>query len=153
MSFKEQLLNDLKEAMKTKDTIRKDTIQIVRAGILQIEKDKKIELDDTGIVEVIAKEVKRRYDVLPDYERSGRLDLIDGLKKEIQILNHYLPEQLTEDEVKTMVQETIAELDAKSMKDMGKVMSALKDKLAGRADGTFVSACVKQMLGSISPKQ
>ena len=81
MSLKEQLLADLKEAMKQKDNILKDTVQMVRAGILQIEKDKKIELDDDGVIEVVAKELKKCNDVLPDYEKICRQDLIDEIKK------------------------------------------------------------------------
>lgn len=94
MSLKEQLFADLKEAMKQKDNVLKDTIQMVRAGVLQIEKDQKIELEDDGIIEVIVKEIKKYYDVLPDFEKSGRQDLIDELNKKITILKSYLPEQL-----------------------------------------------------------
>ena len=85
MSLKEQLLQDMKEAMKEKDTIRKNTVQLVRSGILQIEKDKQIELDDEGILDVIAKELKKRRDSIPDFEKSGRTDLLEGLNKEIEV--------------------------------------------------------------------
>jgi len=146
MSLKEQLLADLKEAMKKKDTILKDTVQMVRAGILQIEKDKKIELDDDGVIEVVAKELKKCNDVLPDYEKSGRQDLIDELNKKVGILKSYLPAQLTIDEVKVIVTGAVAEAGASSMKDMGKVMSLVTPKVKGRADGKAVSDIVKQIL-------
>ena len=128
MSLKETLLQDLKVAMKEKDTIRKNTIQLVRAGVLQIEKDNHVELDDEGVLDVVAKELKKRRDSLPEFEKSGRTDLIDNLNKEIEVLLGYLPEQLTEDEIKKIVEETIAETGASSMKDMGKVMGTVSSR-------------------------
>ena len=91
MSLKETLLQDLKVAMKEKDTIRKNTIQLVRAGVLQIEKDNHVELDDEGVLDVVAKELKKRRDSLPEFEKSGRTDLIDNLNKQIEVLLGYLP--------------------------------------------------------------
>ena len=146
MSLKETLLQDLKVAMKEKDTIRKNTIQLVRAGVLQIEKDNHVELDDEGVLDVVAKELKKRRDSLPEFEKSGRTDLIDNLNKEIEVLLGYLPEQLTEDEIKKIVEETIAETGASSMKDMGKVMGAVSPKVKGRADNRGVSGYVKELL-------
>ena len=146
MSLKETLLQDLKVAMKEKNTIRKNTIQLVRAGVLQIEKDNHIELDDEGVLDVVAKELKKRRDSLPEFEKSGRTDLIDNLNKEIEVLLGYLPEQLTEDEIKKIVEETIAETGASSMKDMGKVMGAVSPKVKGRADNRVVSGYVKELL-------
>ncbi len=146
MSLKEQLLQDMKEAMKEKDTIRKNTVQLVRSGVLQIEKDKQIELDDEGILDVIAKELKKRRDSIPDFEKSGRTDLLEGLNKEIEVLLGYLPKQLTEDEIKSIVEEAVAESGASTMKDMGKVMALVTPKVKGRADNKIVSGFVKQML-------
>ena len=146
MSLKEQLLADLKEAMKQKDNILKDTVQMVRAGVLQIEKDKKIELDDDGVIEVVAKELKKCNDVLPDYEKSGRQDLIDELNKKVEILKSYLPAQLTINEIEAIVADAVSEVGASTMKDMGKVMSLIQPKVKGRADGKAVSDVVKQML-------
>lgn len=146
MTLKEQLLEDMKTAMKEKDLIRKETIQMVRSGILQVEKDKKVTLDDEGVIEVIAKEVKRRKDVLPDYEKSGRADLIDGIKTEIEVLLHYLPSQLTEEELEPIVEQTIKETGAASMRDMGKIMSAIMPKIKGRADGRTVNEMIKKIL-------
>lgn len=146
MSLKETLLQDLKVAMKEKDTVRKNTIQLVRAGVLQIEKDNHVELDDEGVLDVVAKELKKRRDSLPEFEKSGRTDLIDNLNKEIEVLLGYLPEQLTEDEIKKIVEETIAKTGASSMKDMGKVMGAVSPKVKGRADNRVVSGYVKELL-------
>lgn len=146
MSLKENLLQDMKEAMKNKETIRKNTIQLVRGGVLQIEKDKQVELDDEGVLEVISKELKKRRDSLPDFERSGRMDLVDDLNKEIEILLAYLPEQLSESEIKNIVEEAINEVGATTMKDMGKVMGAVTPKVKGRADNKIVSSFVKELL-------
>ena len=139
MSLKETLLQDLKAAMKDKDIIRKNTIQLVRSGVLQIEKDNQVELDDDGVLDVVAKELKKRRDSLPEYEKSGRTDLIENLNREIEVLLGYLPKQLTEDEIHKIVEETIAETGATTMKDMGKVMGAVSPKVKGRADNRVVS--------------
>lgn len=146
MSLKKKLLEDFKIAMKEKDTVRKDTVQMLRSAVLQIEKDKKITLDDDGIIEIIAKQLKQRNDVLPVYEESGRQDLTEQLKKEIEILLQYLPEQLTEDELETIIKETIQDTGAKSMKDIGKVMQAVMPKVRGRADGKLVNGIVRKFL-------
>mgnify|MGYP005860174029 CR=1 FL=1 len=146
MSLKDKLMLDLKEAMKDKDTIRKNTVQLVRSGVLQIEKDKKIELDDEGVLDVISKELKKRRDSMPDYVKSGRQDLIDNLNKEIEVLLTYLPKQLTEDEIRAIVEEAVKETGATTMKDMGKVMGAVSPKVKGRADNRVVSGYVKELL-------
>ena len=146
MSIKEQLKQDLVEAMKAKDTIRKNTVQMARAGILQVEKDQRIELDDNGVIEVLAREVKKRKDVLPDYEKSGRTDLVADLNSEIEVLMAYLPEQMSEAEVEEIVKAAIAETGASGMKEMGKVMAAVMPKTKGRADGKLVNTLVKKLL-------
>lgn len=147
MSLKEQLFNDLKTAMKEKDTVRKEIIQIVRAGILQIEKDEKIDnLDDDSVLTVISKEIKKINDVLPDFEKAQRQDLIDEANKKIELLKAYLPEQLSEAEIQDIVSETIKNVDAKSVRDMGKVMGAVTAKTKGKADNKIVSDVVKKML-------
>ena len=132
--------------MKDKDIIRKNTIQLVRSGVLQIEKDNQVELDDGGVLDVVAKELKKRRDSLPEYEKSGRTDLIENLNREIEVLLGYLPKQLTEDEIHKIVEETIAETGATTMKDMGKVMGAVSPKVKGRADNRVVSGYVKKLL-------
>lgn len=146
MSLKDRLLEDMKVAMKDKDLIRKNTVQMARAAILQVEKDNKVTLDDEGVIEVISKEVKKRKDVLPEYEKSGRQDLIDNLNKEIEVLMGYLPEQLSEEQLDEIVKITIQEVGASSMKDMGKVMAAIMPKTKGRADGKTINALVKKYL-------
>ena len=103
--LKEKLLEDLKEYMKEKNTIRKNVVQMVRAAILQVEKDKHIEVSDDKIVEIIAKEAKKRKDSLEDFQKSGREDLIEQINKEIEILNEYLPKQLTQEELEQKIKE------------------------------------------------
>jgi uncharacterized protein YqeY len=147
MSLKEQLLEDMKTAMKEKDVIRKDTIQMARAGVLQVEKDNRITLDDDGVIEVIAKELKKRRDVLPEYEKSGRGDLIEGLKAEIDILLKYLPQQLSEQELEVIVRQAVEETGASSAKDMGKIMQVVMPKVKGKADGKMINVIVKKILG------
>jgi uncharacterized protein YqeY len=147
MSLKEQLLEDMKNAMKDKDIVAKNTIQMARAAVLQIEKDNRITLDDDGVIEVIAKEVKKRRDVLPEYEKSGRQDLIDSLKAELDVLLKYLPQQLTEEELEVIVRQAVEETGAASPRDMGKVMQAVMPNVKGRADGKMINAIVKKILG------
>ena len=146
MSLKETLMDDLKIAMKEKDVIRKNTVQMVRSAVLQFEKDNKTELSDEGVIEVIAKELKRRRDVLPEYEKSGREDLIADINREIEILLAYLPKQLSKEELEVIVAEAIAEVGATSMKDMGKIMGAVMPKTKGRADGKMINEIVKAKL-------
>ena len=146
MSLKDKLLQDMKDAMKQKDTVRKNTVQLIRSGILQIEKDKRVELDDEGVLDVISKELKKRRDSMPDYVKSGRQELIDNLNKEIEVLLGYLPEQLSEEEIKGIVAQAVQETGAATMKDMGRVMAVVTPKVKGRADNKLVSGYVKQML-------
>ena len=146
MAIKEKLLEDMKTAMKEKDSVRKDAVIMVRSAILQTEKDNKITLDDQAIIEVIAKEVKKRKDSLPEYEKSNREDLISKLKTEIDILMKYLPEQMSEQEVEETVKQAITETGASSIKDMGKVMSAVQTKVKSRADGKLINQIVKKYL-------
>lgn len=146
MSLKERLAADLKAAMKEKNVIHKNTIQMVRAGILQFEKDNKVALDDKGVIEIIAKQLKQRKDSLPDYEKSGRDDLIAELKAEMDVLMEYLPKQLTHDELEAIIKQVIADTGAQSMKDMGKVMSAVREQTTGRADGRAINEIAKGLL-------
>lgn len=144
--IKEKLLNDLKEAMKDKNLIRKNTIQMVRAAVLQVEKDKQIELTDEQVIEIIAKESKKRKDAEAEFEKSGREDLIKQNKEEMEILAEYLPKQLTEAEVESIVKEVIEETGATSIKDMGTVMKCAKEKIGAAADGKTISDAVKKLL-------
>lgn len=144
--MKKRLLEDLKEAMKEKNEIKKNTIQMARAAILQIEKDKGIELGDKEIIELIAKEVKKRKDSIADYEKGGREDLVNQIKEEISYLEIYLPKQLSIEEVTEIVKEVIKETEATSIKDMGKVMKAAKEKMGVSADGKTINEVVKSLL-------
>lgn len=143
---KEKLLEDLKEAMKDKNIIRKNTIQMVRAAILQVEKDKQITLTDEQVLEIIAKESKKRKDAESEFEKSGREDLIKQNKEEIEILAEYLPKQLSVEEIEKIVEEVITETGATTMKDMGKVMKAAKEKIGAAGDGKTISDTVKKLL-------
>ena len=144
--LKEELMQDLKDAMREKDTIKKDTVQMVRAAILQIEKDKGIEVTDEKIVEIIAKEVKGKKDALVDFEKGGRQDLIDQTNQEIEILNKYLPKQLSKEEIEEKVKEIINRLGATSIKDMGPVMKEAKAEIGAAADGKTINEVVKGLL-------
>ena len=144
--LKEKLLEDMKVSMRDKKIIRKNVIQMVRAAILQVEKDKHIELNDEQITEIIAKESKKRKDSLADYEKSGRQDLIDQINEEIAILAEYLPQPLSTEEIEKIVEEVIAETGASTMKYMGKVMKEAKAKIGPAADGKTINEIVKQKL-------
>ena len=122
---------------------------MLRAAILQVEKDSQKVLNDDEICAIVAKEVKKRKESVKEYEDAGREDIADNLKKEIEILSKYLPEQLTEDEIRKMVEDAIVESGAASPRDMGKVMSILRPKTAGKADGKLVSDIVKEKLANM----
>ena len=149
MALKEQLFNDLKQAMKDKDTTKKDIVQMVRAGVLQYEKDNKADANDEDVMAVITKEIKKLNDVLPDFTKAGRQDLIDEANAKIAILKAYRPEQMSEDAIKELIRQTVEETGAVSMKDMGKVMGAVSAKTKGRADNKLVSQLVKEILSSL----
>ena len=145
--LKEKLMEDLKSAMKDKDEVKKNTITMIRAAILQIEKDTQTQLDDNAILEIIAKEAKKRKDSLADFEKSGREDLISQINSEISIIKNYLPEELSVEELTKIITDTVAEVGATSIKDMGKVMQSVKTKTTGRADGKTINEIVKKILG------
>ncbi len=149
MGLKEDLMKALKEAMQMKDTLRKETITMLRAAILQVEKDEQKELTEAEMQAIVAKEVKKRKESIGDFEKGGRQDIVDQVNKEIEILSIYLPEQLSEQEIKDMVIATMSSVGAAGMKDMGKVMGALREKTAGKADGKLVSDIVKAELSKI----
>ena len=145
--LKEKLMEDLKESMKNKDVIRKNTVQMVRAAILQIEKDKGIEVEDDKILEIIAKEVKTKKDALKDFEKAERQDLIEQTNQEVAILQEYLPKQLSREEIKVELEKIIAEIGATSMKDMGEIMKAAKAKMGASADGKTINEVAKEIMG------
>jgi len=148
MSMKDKLMNDLKTSMKEKDAVKKATIIMLKAAIKQIEVDKRIEVEDDLILEIIQKQIKQKKAALEEFKKASRNDLVLETEKEIDILNEYLPEQLSIEELKQIVEDTIIEVEASTMKDMGKVMTALKDKTAARADGKTLSMLVRESLNN-----
>ena len=144
--LKEKLLNDLKDSMKEKDEVKKNTVQMVRAAILQIEKDKGIEVTDDQIIEIIAKESKKRKDAAVDFEKSGREDLINQNTRELEILSKYLPKQLSKEEIEDIVKKVIDKVSATTMKDMGIVMKEAKLEIGAAADGKTINEVVKSLL-------
>lgn len=144
--MKDELLQALKQAMIEKDEVKKNTIMLLRAAILQEEKDNQIKLDDNQIQIIVAKEIKKRKESIEEFKKVKRQDAVDQAQREIEILTKYLPEQLTKEEVEKIIDIAINETQAASIRDMSKVMKAIKDKVAGKADGKMVSDIVKQKL-------
>ena len=144
--LKEKLLEDLKVSMREKNEVRKNVVQMVRAAVLQVEKDKQIELGDEQIVDIMAKEAKKRRDSIADYEKGGREDLVSKIKEEISIIEEYLPKQLSKEEVAEIVKAVIAEVGAASMKDMGMVMKSAKERIGAASDGKTINEVVKELL-------
>ena len=146
MSLKEKLQEDLKSSMKNKDTVRKSVVTLIRASIKQYEVDNRVELDDEGIIDIISKQLKQRRDALDEFAKANREDLISETESEIKVLKEYLPQQLSEEELNEIVKLTISEVGATSMKDMGKIMSVIRPKVKGRADGKLINELVKANL-------
>ena len=150
MTLKERLNADFKEAMKNKQTVRKETISFVRAAIKQYEVDNREEIDDAGIASILAKQVKMRKDALADFESAGRTDLLDSYNAEIEVLMDYMPKQLTADEIMGIVRETAAEMGVEQgsgRAGMGKLRGKVMPKVKGVADGNDVKDAVQQFLG------
>ncbi len=145
-SLKEQITEDMKIAMRARDTGRLGTIRLLLAAVKQREVDERIELSDADLVGVIEKLVKQRKDSITQFAQAGRQDLVDTEEAELVVLQGYMPQQLGTAEIQAEVAAVIAELGAAGPQDMGKVMGALKSRLAGRADMTVVSAQVKAAL-------
>ncbi len=145
MSLKEKLMDDLKNSMKSKDTIKKNTITMVRAAIKQKEVDERIEVSDEAILDIISKQVKEKRMAIEDFKKGQRQDLVELTEKEIEILLQYLPKQLSEEEVEEIVIETIKEINATSMKDIGIIMKAVMPKVKGRTDGNIVNKIIKKV--------
>ena len=147
MSLKAQISEDMKNAMRAKDSARLGTIRLLQAAIKQREVDERIELDDGSVIAVIEKMLKQRRDSIAAYESANRNDLADVEKFEVSVLQTYLPQQLTEDEIKTILEKVVAETGAAGIKDMSKVMAAIKPLVAGRADMGKISGLIKTRLG------
>ena len=146
MSLKARISDDMKSAMKAGDKDRLKVVRLILAAIKQVEVDKRIELDDAAVLGVLEKMVKQRRDSVEQFEKGGRQDLADIELAEIKVLEEYLPEQLSDDELDAMIDEVISVTGAESIRDMGKVMGAIKSQAAGRADMGAVGAKVKAKL-------
>lgn len=148
MSLKNQLNEDMKAAMRAKDSVRLSTIRLVNTAIKQFEVDERQEADDAKVQAILTKMIKQRKDSARIYSEANRLDLAEKENAEIDVLQQYLPEMLSDDEIAKIVQQVIAETGAASMADMGKVMGLLKTKLAGQADMGVVNKVVKAALSA-----
>lgn len=146
MSLKGKLMEDLKDSMRKKNTVKKNTITMVRAAIKQIEVDTREELEDEEILEIISKQLKEKNNSIEEFKKGERQDLVDLTLEEIDILLEYLPEQFTEEEVEEIVVKSIAEVNAESMKDIGLVMKSVMPKVKGRSDGNVVNKIVRKLL-------
>lgn len=144
---KDKLTSDMKEALKSQDKIRLQTIRMVLASIKNAEIDKQRTLNEEEIVNVIQREIKMRKEALEQFARGGREDLVQQTEAEIKVLEGYLPQQLSDEELTSLIRETMDEVGAKSSKDMGKVMAALMPKIRGKADGRKANEIAKQLLG------
>lgn len=147
MNLKQQLVNDYKEAMKAKDEVGKNTINMARAAIKQYEIDNREEIDEAGIIAIISKQVKMRRDAERDFEAGGRMDLVESTRAEIRILERYLPEQLSDEKIKEIVETKAKELGVESGKqNMGKLMKPVMSEIKGLADGNTVRKIIEDFL-------
>ena len=146
MSLKEQIKSDIKDAMRAKDVTKRDTLRNLSAAIKQIEVDERKELNDSDVEAILTKYLKQREDALTQFKEANRDDLVAKEEAEIAIVKAYLPEPLSDEELKTLVEEVAKELGATSMKDMGKVMGAIKAKAGSRADGSKVNKFFKEII-------
>lgn len=145
-SLSERLNQDMKQAMKDQDKFKLSVVRMLRSAIKNVEIDTKKTLGDSEVLDILNRELKQRKDSLQEFEKAGRDDLIQDVQKEIDVIAQYMPAQLSEDEIKLIVQQTIQEVGASSKADMGKVMGAVLPKVKGRADGKIVSSLVQQQL-------
>ena len=148
MTLRDRLTEDMKQAMKDKEAgkLKLSVIRMVRSAAKNVEIDRRKELDDNELLDVVAKEVKMRRDSLDEFRKAGRPELLAVLEQEIAILMEYLPEQMSEAEVRALVTQAVADAQAASAKDMGKVMALWMPKVKGRADGKLVNTIVKELL-------
>ena len=147
MSLKAQISEDMKTAMRAKDSVRLGAVRLLLSAIKQREVDERVELDDSNVIAVIEKMLKQRRDSIAAYESANRHDLADIEKFEVTVLQMYLPQQLSEDEVKVILEQVVVDTGAAGIKDMSKVMAAIKPLVAGRADMGKISGLIKARLG------
>lgn len=143
MSLKEQLKEDLKEAMRAKEVVKRDAIRAINTMIRQIEVDERKELNDADVIALIQKGVKTRNESIEQYKQAGRDDLIQKEQEQIDVFSLYLPKQLSDEELESIIKDIITEVKAESMKDMGKIMGPAKAKIGGSADGKRINEMVK----------
>ncbi|AGV09603.1 GatB/YqeY domain-containing protein [Campylobacter coli] len=146
MNLKEQILNDIKEAMKQKDDFKRDTLRTLNAAFKQVEVDERIELSDERILKIIASEIKKRKDAIELYSKGGREDLAQKEQKEIALFESYLPQQLSDEELQAALKEMIANLGVSSLKDQGLVMKEAKAKFGARVDGKRLNVTLRELL-------
>jgi len=147
MSLKEQIKNDIKEAMRAKETAKRDTLRNIQAAIKQIEVDERRDVSDTDVEAIMMKYLKQREDAKAQFADAGRDDLVEKEDAEIAIVKSYLPEPMDDTELESILKEIIATVGAQSIKDMGKVMGAAKSTIGSRADGGRINQIVKKLLG------
>jgi uncharacterized protein len=150
MSLKDKLTADMKSAMKEKEAgkLRLSVIRMVRANIKYAEIEQKTELTDEQVLDVLAKEVKMRRDSIEEFTKGNRPELVENLEREIEVLMHYLPKQLSEEEIRTLAQAAVTQSGASTAKEMGKVMAILMPSVKGKADGKLVNTIVRELLQS-----
>ena len=148
MSLKARITEDMKTAMRAKDSARLGAVRLLQAAIKQREVDERIELDDMQVIEAIEKMLKQRRDSISQYEAANRHDLADVEKYEVGVLQEYLPQVLTEAEIDGLLEQVVRETAASGIKDMGKVMAAIKPLVAGRADMGKISGLIKSRLSA-----
>ncbi len=146
MTLKDRLMEDMKVSMRNKETLRKSVITMIRASVKQKEVDDRVDVTDDDVIELIAKQLKQRNDALVEFEKAEREDLITQTKAEIEILASYLPQQLTDEELEAVVRDAITEVNAQSMKDMGKIMGKVMAVAKGKVDGKRINEMVKKVL-------
>jgi uncharacterized protein YqeY len=146
MSLKEQIKNDIKDAMRAKETVKRNTLRNIQAAIKQIEVDERRDVSDADVETIMMKYLKQREDAKTQFADAGRNDLVEKEEAEIAIVKSYLPEPMDDTELETVLKEVIASVGAESMKDMGKVMGAAKSAIGSRADGGRINVMVKKLL-------
>lgn len=146
MTIKERLSNDIKNAMRAKDQKLLTTLRLFAAAVKQVEVDKRIEVDEPGMIDILSRMTKQRKESISQYEKAGREDLVNQEQFELDILNQYLPASLSSTEIELLINEALSATKAEKMADMGKVMNYLKPQLQGRADMSQVSALIKAKL-------
>ncbi|HDM77309.1 MAG TPA: GatB/YqeY domain-containing protein [Deltaproteobacteria bacterium] len=150
MSLLDQIHSDLKEAMKAKDSIRLGALRLILTAVKNKEKELRRELEEREVLQIVSNQIKQRKDSIEQYRKGGREDLVQKEEQELEILQAYMPQQLSEEELEKLVTETIKEVGATSVKDLGKVMKAIMPRIAGRANGKVVNQMVRAQLSSTS---